>query len=337
MLNNKTVLITGGTGSFGKEFVKIVLKKYPKIKKLIIFSRDELKQFEMSHQFSETKHKSIRYFLGDIRDASRLQRAFQKVDIVIHAAALKQVPKAEYNPMEYIKTNVFGAQNIIEAALDANVKKVIALSSDKASAPINLYGATKLCSDKLFVAANNYAGAKNTTFSVVRYGNVMGSRGSIIPFFMKNAKKGVLPITDKSMTRFNITLEQSIEIVLFTLKNSMGGEIFVPKIPSYRLTDLANSIGPSCKKAIIGKRPGEKIHEEMITPSESYNTLDIGKYYIIMPSNKDKKVRHYQKKYKAKFVREGFNYNSGENSKFLTINEIRKLISNNITKNFKPI
>lgn len=331
-MNNKTILITGGTGSFGKMFVKNTLNLFPKIKKLIVFSRDELKQFEMSQEFPESKYPAIRFFLGDVRDLPRLQRAFQGVDIVIHAAALKQVPTAEYNPMEFIKTNVIGAQNIIEAAIDAKVKKVIALSSDKATAPINLYGATKLCSDKLFVAANNYTGFQKTDFAVVRYGNVMGSRGSIIPYFIKTKNKGVLPITDKSMTRFNITLKESVALVLFSIKNSFGGEIFIPKIPSYKITDLAKAIGPSCKIKIIGIRPGEKIDEEMITESDSFSTIDIGKYYVILPSNNNKKkiIKHLSKKFKVAYVRQGFKYNSGTNDKFLTVKQLRNLIKDNI-------
>ncbi len=336
MLNNKSILITGGTGSFGKAFVKKILNAYPKIKRLVIFSRDELKQFEMSNIFSEKKYPAIRYFIGDIRDRERLNRAFQDIDIVIHAAALKQVPTAEYNPMEFIKTNVIGAQNIIEASIEKRVKKVIALSSDKAAAPINLYGATKLCSDKLFVAANNYAGIKNLSFSVLRYGNVMGSRGSIIPFFLKQAKTGTLSITDTSMTRFNITLDQSVQMVLFSLENAIGGEILVPKIPSYKIVDLAKSISKNCKIKIIGIRPGEKIHEEMVTESDSFSTIDIGKYYIILPTDKKKFISHYNKKFKTRNVDKGFKYNSGINDVFLTKDKIRKLIKENVDKNFKP-
>jgi UDP-N-acetylglucosamine 4,6-dehydratase/5-epimerase len=336
MLNNKSLLITGGTGSFGKHFVKKILSKYPKIKRLIIFSRDELKQFEMSHEFPTKKYPCLRYFLGDIRDLNRLNTAFEDIDIVIHAAALKQVPTAEYNPMEFIKTNIIGAQNIIESAIAKNVKKVIALSTDKAASPINLYGATKLCSDKLFIAANNYIGKKNVSFSIVRYGNVMGSRGSIIPIFLKESKSGVLKITDKRMTRFNLSLNESVELVINCIRNSIGGEIFVPKIPSYRITDLANAIGPSCKKKIIGIRPGEKIHEEMITSSDSYSTYDVGNFFIILPANNLKFEKKFSKTYKFKKIKEGFSYNSGTNKKFLEIEEIRKLIVENIDNNFKP-
>jgi len=336
MLNNKSILITGGTGSFGKIFVKKILSKYPKLKKLVIFSRDELKQFEMSNEFPVRKFPSIRYFLGDVRDAKRLHTAFEDIDIVVHAAALKQVPTAEYNPMEYIKTNVIGAQNIIEAAIEKKVKKVIALSTDKAAAPINLYGATKLCSDKLFIAANNYVGKKKVSFSIVRYGNVMGSRGSIIPIFLKESKFGKLKITDKRMTRFNLSLNESFELVLNSIKKSVGGEIFVPKIPSYKITDLANAIGPSCKKIVTGIRPGEKIHEEMITSSDSYTSYDAGKFFIILPSNNLKIIQKINNIYKLKKVKENFSYNSGSNKKFLKISEIRKLIKENIDSKFKP-
>jgi len=334
-LNKSSILITGGTGSFGQEFIKTILTKYPKIKRLVIFSRDELKQELMRRKFPETKYKGIRYFLGDVRDYNRLIRALDGIDIIIHAAALKQVPAAEYNPSEFIKTNVIGAQNIIEAAIEKKVKKVLALSSDKACAPVNLYGATKLCSDKLFVAANNYSGG-NGSFSIVRYGNVMGSRGSIIPKFIYQAKNGTLSITDKKMTRFNLTLEESVKMVIFAISNTFGSEILVPKIPSYRIMDLAKSIGPSCKYEIVGTRPGEKIHEEMISASDSYTTYDIGNYYIILPSKNDKILKKY-KKFNIKKVRQAFSYNSAENLKFLTINEIRELIKKNVSKDFKPV
>tara|TARA_B100000965_G_scaffold379611_1_gene375479 strand:+ start:1053 stop:2054 length:1002 start_codon:yes stop_codon:yes gene_type:complete len=330
MLNNKSLLVTGGTGSFGKTFVKKILKNYPKIKRLVIFSRDELKQYEMSQEIPESKYPAIRYFIGDVRDLNRLQYALENIDIVVHAAALKQVPTAEYNPTEFIKTNVIGAQNIIEASIQKRVKKVIALSSDKATAPINLYGATKLCSDKLFVAANNYSGSRPISFSVIRYGNVMGSRGSIIPKFIKDAPKGVLTITDKRMTRFNISLDESVDLVLHGIKKSIGGEIFIPKIPSYRITDLAKSIGPACKIKYVGVRSGEKIHEEMITSSDSFTTYDIGKYYVILPSNNNNILKKIKKIYKTKPVKKGFNYNSGTNSKFLTVLELRKLIKKNL-------
>ena len=321
-----SILITGGTGSFGKSFVKTVLSRFPAIKRLVVFSRDELKQFEMAQEFPERQHKAIRYFLGDVRDPSRLNRAMEGIDVVIHAAALKQVPAAEYNPFECIKTNVLGAQNVIEAALDTGVRSVIALSTDKAAAPINLYGATKLCSDKLFVAANNIRGHRNLRFSVVRYGNVMGSRGSVIPFFLKNKASGTLPITDPEMTRFNISLQEGVEMVLWSLQNALGGEIFVPKIPSYRITDVAEAIAPDCRQVIVGVRPGEKIHEEMITTSDSFNTVDWGKYYAILPVGAHYTMEDYCIKTGATPVPKGFNYNSGSNEHFLTVPELRELI-----------
>ena len=328
MLNFKTVLLTGGTGSFGKAFVKLALKKYPKIKKLIVFSRDELKQFEMSKQFDIKKNPCIRFFLGDVRDSERLKRALKGVDIVIHAAALKQVPAAEYNPTEFIKTNVIGAQNLIEAAIDNSVEKVIALSTDKAAAPINLYGATKLCSDKLFTAANNYSGKKKNIFSVVRYGNVWASRGSVVPEFIKVSKNKNLkvPITDPNMTRFSITLEKGVEMVLWSIKNAKGGEIFVPKIPSYKITDLAKSICPKNKTKVIGIRPGEKLHEELITKSDSELTVDIGRYYVILPDIKSYKL--YISKFKAKKIIKNFSYNSRDNKKFLSVDELRNFSKN---------
>ena len=278
MLKNKSILVTGGTGSFGRAFSNHIMKKYKNIKKLIIFSRDELKQHEMAKTFSKKDLQKLRFFIGDVRDKERLKMALEDVDILIHAAALKQVPTAEYNPHEYIKTNILGAQNIVEACLDTKVKKVIALSTDKAAAPINLYGATKLCSDKLFAAANNLKGKKKISFSMVRYGNVLGSRGSILKEFIKQSKKGKINITDKSMTRFNISLEDAIKMVEWSIKNSLGGEIFVPKLKSFKITDFAKAICPKCKLVTIGVRPGEKIHEEMITSSDSYYTFDLGKY-----------------------------------------------------------
>ena len=274
----RSVLITGGTGTFGRAFAKRLLGSYPHLKRLVIFSRDELKQFEMAQELDPKRHPSLRYFIGDIRDVDRLRRALEGIDTVIHAAALRQVPAAEYNPFECIKTNILGAQNLIEACLDSSVRDVVALSTDEAAAPINLYGATKLCSDKLFTAANNIRGNRDLRFSVVRYGNVMGSRGSVIPFFMERRKTGVLPITDPTMTRFNISLEDGVEMVMWALENARGGEIFVPKIPSYRITDVAKAIGPDCEQPIVGIRPGEKIHEEMITQSDSFNTVDLGRY-----------------------------------------------------------
>jgi UDP-N-acetylglucosamine 4,6-dehydratase (inverting) len=290
----------------------------------------------MAQKFPESKHKNLRFFIGDVRDRNRLRRALEGIDTVVHAAALKQVPAAEYNPMEFIHTNVLGAENLVEACVDAGVKRVVALSTDKAAAPINLYGATKLCSDKIFVAANNYIG-KDTAFSVVRYGNVMGSRGSVIPFFLQKAKTGVLPITDPAMTRFNITLQEGVEMVLWALQNALGGEIFVPKIPSYRITDVAKAIGPSCRLKTVGIRPGEKVHEEMITTSDSFNTVDLGNYYAILNTARGHTVVQYLKKKKGQKVKEGFCYNSGQNDKFLTIPEIRELIRNHLDPHFQPV
>ncbi len=326
MLNNKSLLITGGTGSFGKAFVKTILNRYPDLRRLVIYSRDELKQFEMEQEFPRSKFPCIRYFIGDIRDADRLRRAMEGIDAVIHTAALKQVPAAEYNPFECIKTNIMGAQNLIEACLDAGVSNVVALSTDKAAAPINLYGATKLCSDKLFTAANNIRGNRDLRFSVVRYGNVMGSRGSVIPFFMERRKTGVLPITDPTMTRFNISLEDGVEMVMWALENARGGEIFVPKIPSYRITDVAKAIGPDCEHPVVGIRPGEKIHEEMITQSDSFNTVDLGRYYAILPSAGEHTNEEYARLMGGKPVTPGFAYDSGTNDHFLTVEELRQLM-----------
>ncbi|WP_271008564.1 UDP-N-acetylglucosamine 4,6-dehydratase (inverting) [Paucibacter sp. B51] len=327
MFSNKSILITGGTGSFGRAFVKTVLERHPDIKRLVIYSRDELKQFEMSQTFSERQYDGLRYFIGDIRDENRLRRALEGIDIVIHAAALKQVPAAEYNPFECIKTNVLGAQNLIEACLDADVQQVVALSTDKAAAPINLYGATKLCSDKLFVAANKIKGKRDIRFSVVRYGNVMGSRGSVIPFFQQRRSTGVLPITDPAMTRFNISLDDGVKMVLWAIKNALGGEILVPKIPSYRITDVAQAIGPECEHPVVGIRPGEKIHEEMITSSDSLNTVDLGAYYAILPSADDDIRREYLARPDVSAVPVGFAYDSGTNTEFLTVDQLRDLIA----------
>ena len=332
---NKTILITGGTGSLGKHLTKTILERYPTIKKLIIFSRDELKQFEMSHIFPESKYKQIRYFIGDIRDKERLKRAFEGVDIVIHAAALKQVPAAEYNPIEFITTNVMGAENIVNAAMDAGVQSVVALSTDKAAAPINLYGATKLCSDKLFVAANNIKGTRDIRLSVVRYGNVMGSRGSVMPFFLEKRKSGSLPITHEEMTRFNISLQEGVDLVLYAIQYAWGGEIFVPKIPSFRITELAEAIAPECKTEVVGIRPGEKIHEEMITESDALLTVDIGKYYAILPHLPNWDKNEYLKKYKGTPVPHGFRYNSGTNSEWLSVAQMRTLIKAELDPNFK--
>ena len=329
MLNNQTVLITGGTGSFGKAFTKFILNKYKKVKKIIIFSRDELKQYEMSKSFSEKDREKLRFFLGDIRDRSRLEAAFEDVDYIIHAAALKQVDTAEYNPLEFIKTNILGSQNIVDACLKSRVKKVIALSTDKAAAPINLYGATKLCSDKLFSAANNIKGKRKISFSLVRYGNVLGSRGSILSSFIKQSKKGSISITNKNMTRFNISIEDAVMMVDWSLKNAIGGEIFVPKLSSFRVIDFAAAICPKCKIKIIGLRPGEKIHEEMITTSDSYNTFDIGKYFAIIGSSNEITHKHYEKYKKYKRLKFGESLNSGVN-KFLSNTQLKKIISDNL-------
>ena len=330
MLNNKSILITGGTGSLGKALVKRILNDYPEVNRLVVFSRDEQKQFQMSQEFPDTKYQAMRYFIGDIRDYERVKRAVRKIDYVIHAAAMKHVPIAEYNPMECVKTNVLGAENLINACLESDVKSVVALSTDKAAAPINLYGATKLTSDKLFIAANNIRGNLNINFSVVRYGNVMGSNGSVIPFFLKKKSEGILPITDSNMTRFNITLDEGVDMVLHALEKAVGGEIFVPKIPSYKITDLATAICDKCEQKIIGVRSGEKIHEEMITSSDSYNTYDLGKYYVILPQNPVFDVESFITENKAKKVKPGFSYNSGQNKHFLTVDELRILIDNNL-------
>jgi len=327
------ILVTGGTGSFGQAFVKRILNLYPRIRRLVIFSRDELKQFEMSQRYPEQKYPGIRYFLGDIRDRDRIRRALNKIDLVIHAAALKQVPAAEYNPIEFIRTNVLGAENLIQACLDTQVQQVIALSTDKAAAPVNLYGATKLCSDKLFVAANNITG-RDLIFSIVRYGNVMGSRGSVIPFFLQKRKEGVLPITHPQMTRFNITLSEAVDMVLWAIQHSQGGEIFVPRIPSYRITDVAEAVCPNCKKVIVGVRPGEKIHEELITASDSYTTVNLGSYFAILPTQGRSNVTSYVSKTNADLVTLGFSYNSGNNEHFLTVPELRHLIRKHIDNTF---
>jgi UDP-N-acetylglucosamine 4,6-dehydratase len=323
MLNDKTILITGGTGSFGKKCTEIILTRY-KPKKVIIFSRDELKQFEMAQQFPDSKFPTIRYFIGDVRDKERLYRAFHGVDIVIHAAALKQVPAAEYNPFEAVKTNIVGAENIINVAIDQGVKKVIALSTDKACNPINLYGATKLCSDKLFIAGNSYVGADQTIFGVVRYGNVVGSRGSVIPFFLKERAKGVLPITDPRMTRFWITLEQGVQFVLDCLDKMVGGELFVPKLPSMNIMDLARVIAPECETKVVGIRPGEKIHEVMISKDDARRTIEFDSFYMVQPD-----FRFWTRRANfapTKAVPEDFEYNSGSNPRFLTVDQMKDMI-----------
>ena len=334
MLNGKSILITGGTGSFGKKCVETILLQYPEVERLVVFSRDELKQFEMAQRFSEEAFKQIRYFIGDVRDQERLRKAMEGIDIVIHAAALKQVPACEYNPFEAIKTNIHGAQNVIEAAIDRGVKQVVALSTDKAAAPINLYGATKLCSDKLFVAANNFRGKHDIKLSVVRYGNVMGSRGSVIPFFLEKRNEGVLPITDERMTRFNITLEDGVKLVLYALENMWGGEIFVPKIPSYKITDVANAVAPGCEKKIVGIRPGEKLHEEMITITDALCTVEFEKYFVILPSIPMWDIEKFTSTFKGNRCSDGFCYNSGTNSEWLSVDEIRELIKSHVNSTF---
>ncbi|WP_411063163.1 UDP-N-acetylglucosamine 4,6-dehydratase (inverting) [Vibrio rotiferianus] len=335
MLNNKSVLITGGTGSFGKQFIKTILERYQDVKKIIIYSRDELKQFEIKQQYPSKDFPQLRFFIGDVRDQNRMIQACEGVDVIIHAAAIKQVDTAEYNPTECIRTNVDGAENVIHAALQCGVKDVVALSTDKACAPINLYGATKLVSDKLFTAANNIRGSKDIRFSVVRYGNVMGSRGSVIPFFMKKKKEGILPITHTEMTRFNISLQDGVNMVMYALENHLGGEIFIPKIPSYKILDIAEAIAPSMDIKVVGIRPGEKLHEEMITDTDSLNTIDMGKYYAILPSvsftyTEEEYMRHH----KAEKVPFGFKYNSGSNTEWETIESLRELIIEHIDSSF---
>lgn len=336
-LNNKSILITGGTGSFGKMFTKLIFERFPNVKRLVIFSRDEQKHYQMAMEYPESQYPGIRYFIGDVRDEKRLISAFEGVDIVIHAAAMKHVDIAEYNPMECIKTNVLGAENVINAALECGVKNVVALSTDKAAAPINLYGATKLTSDKLFIAANNIKGKRDIKFSVVRYGNVMGSNGSVMPFFLNKRKEGVLPITDFRMTRFNISLQEGCEMVFNAIENAWGGEIFVPKIPSYKIVDVATAIAPECKQKEVGIRPGEKLHEEMITTSDSFNTLDLGKYYVILPQKSKFDVSEYKKQFSAKEVPQGFSYNSGNNDEWETIESLRELIKIHIDPTFKVL
>ncbi len=335
MLNNKSVLITGGTGSFGKKFVSMVLKNYPSVKKIVIFSRDELKQYEMSLEYPEKEFPQLRFFLGDIRDKQRFLYALEGIDFVIHAAALKQVTAAEYNPFEAIKTNVIGAQNVIEACIERGVKKVVALSTDKAAAPINLYGATKLCSDKLFVAGNFFKGSHDIKFSVVRYGNVMGSRGSVIPFFLKKRKEGFLPITHQEMSRFNITLEEGVNLVFYALQNMWGGEVFVPKIPSYNIMTLAEAIAPKIEKRMIGIRPGEKIHEEMITETDSLNTIEFKEYFVILPSFQPHwSIEEFRKTFNGEFCPSNFKYNSGSNTDWLTEEDLRDQIRLHVDPNF---
>ena len=338
MLNNKSVLITGGTGSFGKKFVETILRDYPNVKKIVIYSRDELKQFELKQKYPEKDYHQLRFFIGDVRDGERLKRACEGIDVIIHAAAIKQVDTAEYNPDECIKTNVHGAQNVINAALQTGVKHVVALSTDKACAPINLYGATKLTSDKLFTAANNISGYKDIRFSFVRYGNVMGSRGSVIPFFINKRDSGVkeLPITDMRMTRFNISLQAGVDLVMFAIGHHLGGEIFIPKIPSYHIVDVAKAIAPNLPQVEVGIRPGEKLHEEMITATDAMNTIDLGRYYAILPSVSFKHQREeYLEHHQAKLVPEGFHYSSDQNEEWETVESLRTKIKEFVDPNFK--
>jgi len=335
MLNNKTVLITGGTGSFGKKFIETILNRYPQVKKIIIYSRDELKQSVIKQKYPDYDFPQLRFFIGDVRDKDRITQACEGVDVIIHAAAIKQVDTAEYNPTECIRTNVDGAENVIHAALACGVKDVVALSTDKACAPINLYGATKLVSDKLFAAANNIRGSKDIKFSAVRYGNVMGSRGSVIPFFIDKKEEGMLPITHVDMTRFNISLQDGVNMVMYAIENHLGGEIFVPKIPSYKITDIAEAIAPECETRVVGIRPGEKLHEEMITDTDSLNTIDLGKYYAILPSvsfmhSEEDFIAHHN----AVKVPFGFKYNSGTNTEWETVESLRNLIVEHVDSNF---
>lgn len=338
MLNGKSVLITGGTGSFGKKFVETILNRYPDVRRIVIYSRDELKQFELKQKYPEAKYPQLRFFIGDVRDGERLKRACEGIDVIIHAAAIKQVDTAEYNPEECIKTNVHGAQNVINAALQTGVKHVVALSTDKACAPINLYGATKLTSDKLFTAANNISGLRDIKFSVVRYGNVMGSRGSVIPFFMNKRDSGAkeLPITDMRMTRFNISLQAGVDLVMFAIGHHMGGEIFIPKIPSYHIVDVAKAIAPNLPQVEVGIRPGEKLHEEMITVTDALNTIDLGKYYAILPSVSFKHQREeFLKYHNAILVPQGFHYSSDKNEEWETVDSLRAKIKEFVDPNFE--
>ena len=335
-IKDKSILITGGTGSLGKALTQHILTRYSSIKKLVIYSRDEQKQYQMAQEYPFDKFPQIRFLIGDVRDGERLKRAVKDIDFVIHAAAMKHVSIAEYNPDECVKTNIHGAQNVINACLETGVERVVALSTDKACAPINLYGATKLASDKLFVAANNITGWNPIRFSVVRYGNVMGSNGSVIPFFINKKSDGILPITDPEMTRFNISLQGGVDMVMHALDSAWGGEIFVPKIPSYRIMDLAEAIGPNCEHKIVGIRPGEKVHEEMITPSDSFYTYDLGKYYTILPSNPKWKLEDFINAFNAKKVVKGFAYNSGTNEDWETVESFRSLITEHVDSTFKP-
>ena len=338
MLNDQSVLITGGTGSFGKKFVETILGRYPSVRRIVVYSRDELKQFELKQKYPHDRYPQLRFFIGDVRDGERLKRACEGIDVIIHAAAIKQVDTAEYNPEECIKTNVHGAQNVINAALQTGVKHVVALSTDKACAPINLYGATKLTSDKLFTAANNISGSKDVRFSVVRYGNVMGSRGSVIPFFIGKRDSGAkeLPITDMRMTRFNISLQAGVDLVMYAIGHHLGVEIFVPKIPSYHITDVATAIAPTLPQVEVGIRPGEKLHEEMITVTDALNTIDLGQYYAILPSVSFKHQREeYLKHHQAIPVPQGFHYSSDQNEEWETVETLRAKIKQYVDPNFE--
>ncbi len=335
MLNGRSILVTGGTGSFGKKFIATILERYPEVERIVVYSRDELKQYEMAQWLSPERYPQLRFFIGDVRDKDRLSRAMEGIDTVIHAAALKHVPVCEYNPFEAVKTNIIGAQNVIEAAIDRGVSRVVALSTDKAAAPINLYGATKLASDKMFVAANNFRGARDLRFSVVRYGNVMGSRGSVIPFFMDKRSSGVLPITDPQMTRFNISLEDGVELVLHALANMWGGEIYVPKIPSYRITDVAEAVAPGCRTEIVGIRPGEKLHEEMITETDAIMTVEMADKFVILPSIPLWDVDEFCRTFSATPCAQGFRYNSGSNTEWLGVEELRDLIREHVDPAFE--
>lgn len=335
MLNDASILVTGGTGSFGKAFVTRVFEQYPDVRRLVIYSRDELKQYEMAQSYPHDRYPQVRFFIGDVRDVKRLLRAMEGIDVVVHAAALKHVPVCEYNPFEAVKTNVLGAQNVIEAALDRGVKRVVALSTDKAAAPINLYGATKLTSDKMFTAANNFRGGRDIRFSVVRYGNVMGSRGSVIPFFLQERAKGVLPITDERMTRFNITLDEGVGLVLHALEHMWGGELFVPKIPSYRITDVAEAVCPGCERRVVGIRPGEKLHEEMITETDSLSSVELADKYVIMPTTPTWEVDDFVHAFSGRMCEPGFRYSSGENHEWLTVDQLRQLIREHVDPAFE--
>ena len=335
MLSGRAILITGGTGSFGQALVRAVFTQYPDVRRVVVYSRDELKQCEMARRYPEAAYPQMRFFIGDIRDKERLYRAMEGVDVVVHAAALKHVPACEYNPFEAIKTNVLGAQNVVEAAVDCGVSRVVALSTDKAAAPINLYGATKLCSDKLFVSANNFVGSRQIKLAAVRYGNVMGSRGSVVPLFLQQRCEGVLPITDVRMTRFNITLAQGVAFVLFALEHMWGGEIFVPKIPSFRLVDLAEAIGPDCTKPVIGIRPGEKLHEEMITETDANSSFEFSQHYVILPSMPLWNAEDYRRHFGGERCRNGFSYSSATNPDRLSVEQLRVLIKKHVDPHFE--